>query len=236
MNDENIEFIRILSAFSFIIPLVFWVRDTTISPLQNHIIGALIVVAGVSDLLSYLRIANPQALYNIYNVVQLGLITWFYYELVYKKRSEFIVLISTGVYILILLVSVLKYGWPANYTLLWSTGSLIITIHSVTYAVNVQSMTIDRYFDKNLLSNVILSSSLFCYFITTFIIFFLSDTIFKEHNLETVKAFWTLHNVFNILKNIGLAVGFYYTGKRKIYMTMEQLERIARKMEEEGNP
>jgi hypothetical protein len=235
MNTEIIEYIRIFSALSFVIPLVFYLKKVNSSPIQNHVIGTLIIISGCSDLLSYLRLVSSPMLYNTYNIIQLVLITWFYYLLVYKKRSEFIVLISIGVYISILLFSFLKYGWFENYSLLWSAGSLIVTIHSIAYIFNLQTMTMDRYFDSNLLSNMIFNASMFCYFITTFIIFFLTDIIFKQHNLETIKAFWSLHNIFNILKNVGLAIGFYYTGKRKIYMTVEQLERIARKFEYEKN-
>jgi hypothetical protein len=65
------------------------------------------------------------------------------------------------------------------------------------------------------------------------LIFFLARDFFKSEDATTIRAFWSLHNIFNILKNIGLAIGFYYTGKRRIYMTMEQLEKIARKLKEE---
>jgi hypothetical protein len=235
MNYDAIEYIRIFSNLSVIIPLVFYMKKINDTPIQNHIIGALIVVSGLSDLISYFNSTTSPIINNSYNLIQFILLVWFYYELVYKKRSEVVVLIGIGIYAAVLIFSLVKYGFFHHFTVLWSTASIIIVIHTFVYIFNVQAMTVERYFDSNLFSNMIFAGSIFCYFFVTFLIFVLADTIFKNHDIETVKAYWTFHNIFNILKNIGFGLAFYYTGKRKIYMTMEQLERIARKMEEEGN-
>jgi hypothetical protein len=233
MKNEIIEYIRLFSNLSVIIPLIFYLKGLKTFPLQNHIIGLLIFASGLTDFLSYSRINTSSVLYNVHDIIQFFLLMWFYYELVYKKKSDLAALIGIGIYVSVLLFSILKYGFFQYYSGLWSVGAFIVSMSAFVYIFNIPRMIMERYFDSNLFSNMILNVSLVCYFVISFMIFYLMRAIYEGNNPETENAFWSLHNIFNILKNIGLAIGFYYTGKRKIYMTMEQLERIARKLEEE---
>jgi hypothetical protein len=86
-----------------------------------------------------------------------------------------------------------------------------------------------------LLSNMIFNAAFFIYAFIALVMFFLFDSVTKHQDAQTFYAFWSIHNAFAIIKNIGFALAFYYTGKRQIYMTMEQLERIANELEKENN-
>jgi hypothetical protein len=86
----------------------------------------------------------------------------------------------------------------------------------------------ERLLDKNLHSNLMISGSLTAYFLLTFFLFLFTRYIFTTTNVDTSRLFWSFHNFANIGKNIGLAIGLYLTGKRNVYITLEQLEKIGR--------
>lgn len=231
MKLETIESVRLISNFSPIVPLIFYVRSLQEqSPLQNHIIAVIVVMSGSVDLVTFFA-ATP-SLSNAYEVIHFFLATWFFYCLVYKKRSEPILLIGIGVYVSVLIYSVCMHGLFTYYIGLWSIGSVIIIVHAVVYFVNVSSMVVDRYFDSNLYSNIIFVVSISA---SAFVLALLLDTTLSIGDVIGANILWSIHNVFNIMKNLGFAFAFYYTGKRKIYMNMQQLEKIARQLEEEGD-
>ncbi|HEY0656508.1 MAG TPA: hypothetical protein VGD65_25420 [Chryseosolibacter sp.] len=233
MKTEIIRFIQLFSFVSVVIPLIAYLTSIKKAPKQHHFIGALILISGLTDLSFYLRIYTSPMLSNLYSIMQFGIITGFYYNVVYKKRAGLAMSILIGVYVAILLFSLINYGIRENLTFLWAVGSLIIAIHCLSYVFNVNSMVLDRYFDIHLLSNVIFNTTFFGYGTMTFFIFLLTNIVFSNHDAETIDAFWSLHNIINILKNIGFAIGFYYIGKREIYMTLSQLEEIAQRLREE---
>lgn len=231
MGIEVVELIRTASSFSAMIPIVFYLISFQRSPVQHHIIGALVLLSCLADLMTFHPSPAVPMINNAYSFLQFLLITWFYYELLYKKKFEPMFLICIGVYIATLILSLLKYKVFEMYFDMYSVEALIIVLHTAVYVFTVQHMTAERYFDNNLLSNMIFTVSMFGYFTLSSI---LPSAVTSLKDMSSIRIFWTVHNIFNILKHLGFAIGFYYTGKRKIYMTMEQLERIARKMEEEN--
>lgn len=233
MNAEAIEFIRWSANLSGIIPAVFYLRYFSKVPKQNHLIAALIFLSGCADALALL--VSAPIVPNLFEILQFILINWFYFELVYKKKSEPVALIGVGVYVAVMIYSVAAKGLGENYTTLWCTGAFIALVHTFFYAFNVPRMAIERYFDSNLLSNMIFNAAFFIYTFVALVMFFLFDSVTKNQDAQTFYAFWSIHNAFAVIKNIGFALAFYYTGKRQIYMTMEQLERIATELERENN-
>src|SRR3954465_6397822 len=97
MNSQVVEFIRWASNLSIIIPIVVYLPRLSKLPVQNHIVGGLIILSGLTDAISF-YLGSP-VLFNVYQILLFFLTTCFFYELVYKKRSEFIALISIGVYL-----------------------------------------------------------------------------------------------------------------------------------------
>jgi hypothetical protein len=233
MNNQVVEYIRWSANLSGIIPLIFYLRFISNFPKQNHFVAAIIILSGCTDALSLLT--RLSIIPNLFEILQFILINLFYLELVYKKKSEPVILVGVGIYIAVLIYSVLAQGFQQYYTALWCTGALITLIHSFFYVFNIPKMVIERYFDSNLLSNMIFNAAFFLYFFVALVMFFLFDSVAKNKDLISIKAFWSIHNAFAIIKNMGFALAFYYTGKRQIYMTTEQLERIARELDKEQN-
>jgi hypothetical protein len=232
MYPQLIEDIHVASSLSVFIPLAFYLRGIRSFPIQNHLIGLLIIVSAVIDLITFFD-PSP-VLNNVFNITQFGILTFFFFLLVYKKKAEPVLLVAIGIYAAGLIYHVVTVGLSVGHSYLWSLASLILMMHAVTYFANVSNMVIDRYFDPNLFSNLIFSASIFIYFLVLFSVSLLLEAVVQlSQDMQTVKGFWAIHNIFNILKNVGFAWAFYYTGKRKIYMTLSQLEQIAKKLEEE---
>jgi hypothetical protein len=195
------------------------------------VIGAVILLSGLADLVSLYT--GSAILFNVFELLQFLLLTWFFYELLYKKRHKFLAAIGVGVYLAIFIFSFLNYGLHVNYSDLWAIGALIILIHTLFYILDIPHMIIERYLDMNLMSNLIFNASIFIYCLVALIVFVLYGSVSKTENFEAFKEFWAIHNAFNIVKNIGFAFAFFYTGKRNVYMTFEQLEKIAQKLKQE---
>jgi hypothetical protein len=235
MNEgiDIIEKVRLISTFSPSIPLLFYLRGLRQSPLQNHFIGCLIIFSISIDLITFLRIVYHPIIHSVYNLVEFTLITLFYYELMYKNRSKQIIFVAIAIYLAVLSYSMTEYGLNRFYSGLISTSSLILISHTLTYTFSTSQMTVERYFDKNFYSNMIFNASIFGYFLILFSLTFLRDQVLLLRDENVFRAFWSVHNVFNILKNLGFAFAFYYTGKREIYMSLEHLERIAKKRDQQ---
>lgn len=236
MNADLIEDIRLFASFSFVFPLLIYLFRFRQVPIQHHIVGILVIISGSIDLVTYFKLLRAPMLHNIYGILEFSLITSFYYQLVYRKRGSLVMLISIGVAISVLLLCLLKYDEPENYLTPLVFSSLMCLVHGLMYMANIQTMPMDRYFDPNLLSNMIFNAAFLFYGIATFPIFAAAETIFRLYDLETIKAFWAFHNIFAIIKNLGFGIALHYTGKREIYMTLEQLEKIAKKLREEEQP
>ena len=110
-----------------------------------------------------------------------------------------------------------------------------MVVHATVYVLSIPKMLIERYFDNNLLSNLMFNASIFIYFFVSLLIFFLVDVAVNAEKSTSLNGMWSIHNAFNIMKNIGFAVAFHQTGKRKVYMTFDQLERLARALEKANN-
>jgi hypothetical protein len=70
-----------------------------------------------------------------------------------------------------------------NYTGLWCVGAFIALIHSFFYVLNIPRMVIERYFDSNLLSNMIFNAAFFLYFLVA-LFMFLEVSIFLTKLVE----------------------------------------------------
>jgi hypothetical protein len=234
MNEKVVEVIQWSSYLSCLIPLAFYLYGFRRFPIQNHLIGAVIILSATIDTISLF--ANFPFIHNLYEILQFLLLNWFYYVLVYNKKSEFIALVSIGSFLAVLIYSFLqKTSFNFYFFNVWGIGAIVMVVHALVYVVNIPRMLIQRYFDNNLLSNLMFNASIFIYFFVSLVAFFLIDAASKSQTTDSLRGVWSIHNAFNIMKNIGFAVAFYQTGKRQVYMTFEQLEKLARALENENN-
>lgn len=235
MSTTVFSIIVYVSVFSVLIPIIsYFFNKGFRAPKQNRMIFAVLVASVVADGLSYLlvrqKISN-ELVNNIYQLITFSIFNLYFNEILFRKRITYVMMLGIFLYITTVIYVCLTSGMFAINDYFWAVGSGILGVHAILYFINIPKMPLERLVDKNLYSNLIINSALAFYFFTTLFIFAFSNYVFTQTTPDTSRLFWSFHNVANILKNIGLAIGFYFTGKRSVYITLEQLEVLSRKQE-----
>lgn len=223
-----LEAIRVLSIVSTIPALLIWLLRFKTFPKQHNIIGSFLLMCLAFDIALSNTSSYAPILSNIQDALQFFILTLFYWEILFRRRVRKISVWLMVLYGISLIGSIYWLGLGAYHNYSWTIGSAIIATYSILYIAIIPSMVIDRFLDKHLYSNVIISSSLSFYFLTTIFLTFLVDFVFTTLTVHESKLFWSLHNVANIIRNLGLAIGLYFSGKRKTYITLEQLEKMGK--------
>ncbi|HEY0655161.1 MAG TPA: hypothetical protein VGD65_18630 [Chryseosolibacter sp.] len=61
-----------------------------------------------------------------------------------------------------------------------------------------------------------MTASFLFYFLAAMSFFLFAEFIFKKMSDEWARITWLYHNIIGLLKNIGLAVAIFLTGKAKV--------------------
>jgi hypothetical protein len=220
-----------ISTYSILIPLIVYLRGIKRFPRANHIVGIYIFAAMICDIainvLFYQGYATVIPM-NAYYISTFILISLFYLELIFKKRLGYALYVGGIIYSMALVWQFLNSHLTGLQSTLWATEAFIIGGYGIIYITNLHNMVVDRLLDKNLYSYQIINASFLFYFLTTLILFLSTDYVLTETDPDTRHIFWSFHNIANTLKNIGLAIGLYYTGRRDVTTTLLEIERIGR--------
>lgn len=236
MDKQLFDIIVVASALSVLVPICIYLIRFKDQPKQNHIISAFLGVSILCDsLIAASQIQKrPSIIFvNLFVIAAFIIIVGFYYEILFKKRAKVYLYIGTVLFTLASVYQVIQHGLAQPLVTLWTLNGAIISVFSVLYICIVPSMVIDRFVDRHLYSNVIINTAFAFYFFTTLFLFLTADFVFTKLTANESRFFWSLHNAANIIKNLGLALGLYYSGKRKTYITLEQLEKMGKGTVEE---
>jgi hypothetical protein len=231
MTLQTFKIFVAVSTFSVAIPLILYIIKIRNLPRQNHAIGIYLIVSAIFDvIINVLFYAQSSTAIpaNAFVISSFALIAYFYLEVIFTKRLKYVFYGSVAIYIL---SSILKFTTGPLDTFatdLWALQAAIIGAFGIVYIVNLHDMVVDRLLDKNLYSYQIINASLLFYFLTTLLLFVSTQYVFAHADGDTRRLFWSLHNIANTLKNIGLAIGLYYTGRRDVTTTLLEIERIGR--------
>ncbi|HEY0652615.1 MAG TPA: hypothetical protein VGD65_05780 [Chryseosolibacter sp.] len=224
--------------FSSLIPLSMFLWRIKHQPRQNTIIAIILTFSLVCDLANWLLPKfglSSAVFFHSYGIVAFMVFNFYYYELFFHKKASKYQYIT----ILIFALTVVSYfSFNSGLTLsnyIGPISSAILGINSLLYFYFISTMIVERYFDMHLFSNFAVNASLSLYFFTTIILFSFMDFAFTELTIEQERSFWSIHNIINILKNIGIALGFFLSGKRNVYMTFSQLEELAEQQERDSH-
>jgi hypothetical protein len=229
MSDSLFKIIFLATIASTAIPILTFLLRWVHQPKHNFTILALLVFSLLSDVsIWYLSRNNQSSIFivNSYGIIAFCFLSAFYRQIIFAKRASLVQYIT----IFVFLISLALLGvsgaldYPNNYV--WAISSLILAINSILYFYFLPHMVVARYLDQNLFSNFVLNASLSLYFFTSIILFSFMDFVFNHLSVAEAKAFWSIHNIVNILKNLGIAFAFFLSGKRKAYISIAQLEKI----------
>ncbi|HEY0770592.1 MAG TPA: hypothetical protein VGD31_09690, partial [Sphingobacteriaceae bacterium] len=78
----------------------------------------------------------------------------------------------------------------------------------------------------NLYSGLIFNGAVIFYFSFNFFLFMIANYVLTELTPDMSRMAWAFHNVNNVIKNIAFAFGFYYTMRRRVNLSDEEVEKI----------
>jgi hypothetical protein len=216
MNSSVVEFIRIVSNLSIIVPLVLYFLKIKIASRQVHIIGALVITSALCDLTGFILMSGKYStalIINIYYLLTFILLSWYYYESIFQARYKKVLPVGSMVFLVLSLLITLTMQDISYYqNRVWVLVSVIVLTYALIFGAEIH---------KNVLSTgeqgpsaICFNSGVFFYFAWSTGIFIVTEYLLMQLDRETMLTVWSAHNLGNISKNIFLAWGFYTVANR----------------------
>lgn len=216
MKISATELIRFASNLSVLIPLMVYLTKIKVAPKQNHIIALLLLVLGLFDLAGFLfglQHLSTALLFNVGQMAQFAIISWYYFEVVFKKEKVEVLMGGSMAYIVSFVLVNLFFEDIFHYqSIYWAIGSLLITLYGLLNLKIIKETL--PVWSPDVRSEMWFSASIVVYFSMTFVLYILGEYILAELDRNEAMTIWCVHNAHNILKNIMFAVGMYYTGRK----------------------
>ncbi|MGC1240791.1 MAG: hypothetical protein WA874_04340 [Chryseosolibacter sp.] len=212
------EIIRLASNFSVLIPLVIYLTKIRYASRQIHIIGALILVSGVSDLIGFILFSRQQStvlLFNSYYILLFLLLSWFYYEALFVNTRKVLIWIGLVGYLLSFgLVTMYVQSFSEYQSLMWLITAIIMIIYSIAYFFFSLSSIVTS--DSLGYSLIWINVGVMIYFCLNLFLFVMGNYVLTQLDPEMSALIWSSHNVNNIIKNVLFALGIYAFTKKAL--------------------
>lgn len=227
MIANIIEIILLTSIFSVLIPLIFYLLKIKKLPRENHVIGIIVILSAVVELIIATKVQTKQSttlVSNVYFFLVFGLLCYYYYEVVFQFKSRLYFFTGIVIYVITIIYFGMQEGLAVYQGKVWAISGFILVIFGTIY--NNYQVEKPPLLDKNLYSGLIFNAAIIFYFSFNFSLFLLFQYVATEISLESTRMAWAFHNVNNIIKNIAFAFGLYYTNRRRLNLTDEEVEKI----------
>ncbi len=216
-SDLLSDIIRIASNVSLAFPLVMYLMRFKHATRRVHIIGALVIISGISDLVGFILSKDQEStvvLFNTYYAVLFFLLTWFYYEILFLNNRRIMVWIGLAIYLQSFILTTLFVQSFFEYqTLMWVITAIIMIIYGIAYFFySFSTIPMANVFGY---SFIWINSGVLIYFCLSLFLFTVGNYALTRLDTEMSAVVWSFHNVSNILKNVLFAIGIYLY-KRKI--------------------
>lgn len=216
MHSNFTEIIRYASIFSIAIPIFTFVINLKDVSIHGKIIAGLLVLSAMSDFLANYFFQNGKSvelLYNIYSAIQFGLLSWYYYESLFRHKYKNLLSVGSIIYALsFLLITIFVQDIFHYQNMLWAISGAILIVYGVKYFAHL--MRNFGYWGDQGGSAAWFNMAVFSYFCFNLGLFVMSEYIFSRVDSEATLTIWSIHNMANIFKNVMFAVGFIVTDKR----------------------
>jgi len=200
--------IQNIASFSSILPLIFFfIFQRNNRSKELRVVFFYLIYCAVNDLISYylFQIAHlrPFFLYDIFDVVEFCLFSWFYYLIIYdKKFKKIIVPLAVSFFLFSISFNIFH---PENT----SFSSMVAGVE----AVLIIAMCIYYFFDQLKQPNSLMIYSSINFWIIISFLIYLSGTFFLNIYADSmitdkafIKQYIIINSSFNILKNVLLSV------------------------------
>ncbi|HET9057062.1 MAG TPA: hypothetical protein VFN30_09480 [Chitinophagaceae bacterium] len=178
------------------------------------LLSILIFVAACSDLISYILIQRHKSsmpVVNIYFIAQFLLLSYIFSLLLSSRKLIYVI---TALYLIVYLLFILELEHVNNFQ---SGLRTIEDIVILTYCVLYYRQLMETLPAENIwqYSPFWITTAVFFYFGSNLFLFIMGNDVFKNLPIKNAMTVWGFHNVNNIVKNILVAVGIYYAGKKQ---------------------
>jgi hypothetical protein len=181
-------------------------------PLQNHLIFAYLVICFFADILCDFKFTQSAVVFNIHDICQFIIIVAIYVNL-FKKRGAFYLTTTILLYLIAITATITRIGIGIYHHHMWAFSGFLISILCMVYINASIIWPKDLSCHKDLYNTLMMNTSFLFYFTSTFILFSLSDLLFRELEPKTVQVAWSFHNLAGLIKNLGLAAAIFLTGR-----------------------
>lgn len=227
MTPFVINIIKLISILSVAGPLVLYLVRIKNLPRENHVIGILVVISAITELIVAVQVSSNQltvVVTNLYFLTTFIVLCFYYYEVVFQFKSGVFFRLGLIIYIASFVLVNLLEGYRVFHGELWALTGLILVVYGIIF--NNYQVEKPPLLDKNLYSGLIFNAAIMFYFSFNFFLFLIANYVLTELSAEMARMAWAFHNVNNIIKNIAFAFGLYYTNRRRLNLTDEEVERI----------
>lgn len=227
MDTKSVEAVRLASIFSIVLPFALYLLKFKKLPFENHIIGFVVVISAITEVIVTVLFSQSQptaVAYNVYFILMFGCLCWYYYQVVFKYKNRGYFYFGIAIYVVAFFLFSIREAFTNYQGEMWAITGMLLFYFGIVY--NNYQVEKPPLFDKNLYSGLIFNAAIMFYFSFNFFLFLIANYVLTELTPDMSRLVWTFHNVNNILKNIAFAFGFYYTMRRRVNLTDEEVERI----------
>jgi drug/metabolite transporter (DMT)-like permease len=228
MKALNIlEVIKYLSNLSVLVPIFFYLKKIKVLPKENRIIGIFVFVSAFCDLIGfwlyYNRIQTGWVA-NFYYNASFVVLCFYYHHVVFRFKNRKYFYLGIIVFLISNVIINAQQSFNEYQGLMWIVIGMIIVMFGIIF--NNYQVEKPPLFDKNLYSGLIFNGAVTLYFSFNFFAFLLLNYAATDFGPEVIRLTLAFNNVNNIIKNIVLAFGFYYTNRRLINLPDEEIMKI----------
>lgn len=203
------EVIRYASIFSVGYPIVIFLKWIKKHPIQNHILGGLIILSAVFDVATgilYDAAINNVPIINLYYLFFFVAMSWYYFEIHFKDHEKKLWRIGNILFVLVWLIALIKFkGLLVYQGWIWAMSSGILMVFTALYG----RYTIANIRAQNpyLKGTLWIGLATFCYSCVNLGLFTVGSYVLTQMDYKVSMAFWSIHNVNNLIKNVLFAFG-----------------------------
>lgn len=230
MELATFRVIVLVSILSVLPPLTVYFLRIKNLPLQNHLIGLLLVVSAVFDALNFNLFTSRQPTYisaNLYNIILFAMLAKFFYEVLFRACYRKLFFIGIFIFCVACIVALSIQDIRYEYqSIVWVTEALILCTYCYIYNLFISAGSTHVIFNPHLHSELSIVGGIFIYFSFSIAFFALMNYIMTNLTADASRLLWSIHNGNNVIKNIFFAFGIYYTGKRKITISKQEYDLV----------
>lgn len=227
MDVTTVEIVRLVSIFSVLAPFSsYWIQYKKL-PRESHIMGIVSIVEVLTGFVVFILPSmhgSTTIAYHAYFVFLFITLCLYYYQVVFKFKNRGYFYLGVALYLIAVFVIDTQRVLIIYQSEMWAVTGVILVFFGIIY--NNYQVEKPPLFDKNLYSGLIFNGAIILYFSFNFFLFIIANYVLSEPSPDTNLMALTFHNINNIIRNVAFAFAFYYTGRRRVNLTDEEIKRI----------